>query len=51
MATEHFTDKELQCKHCGVSKMDPTFMEILEKITRGDEQTTLSWKCLPLQNS
>jgi zinc D-Ala-D-Ala carboxypeptidase len=32
MATDHFTDKELQCKHCGVSKMDPTFMEILEKI-------------------
>ena len=32
MATDHFTDKELECSCCGVSTMQPQFMESLERI-------------------
>jgi len=32
MGTKHFTDKELECSCCGVSTMQPQFMETLEKI-------------------
>ena len=32
MATDHFSDKELACKCCGVAKMQPQFMEALERI-------------------
>jgi len=32
MATPHFTDKELECRCCGVSAMQPEFMDALEKI-------------------
>ena len=32
MATEHFSNKELRCKCCGVATMQPQFMESLERI-------------------
>ena len=32
MATPHFTDNELKCRCCGVSTMQPEFMDSLEKI-------------------
>jgi len=32
MATKHFSDKELACRCCGVAKMQPAFMEALERI-------------------
>ena len=32
MATKHFTDKELECRCCKVSTMQPQFMDSLEKI-------------------
>ena len=32
VATDHFSDKELRCKCCGVATMQPEFMETLEKI-------------------
>jgi len=32
--TEHFTDAELSCRHCGRQEMDPEFMERLEAIRR-----------------
>lgn len=32
MATDHFSDKELACRCCGVAKMQPQFMEALERI-------------------
>lgn len=28
----HFSDKELNCQHCGEAGMDPAFIEVLEKI-------------------
>jgi len=32
MATEHFSDEELCCKHCGKCHMDTDFLETLEEI-------------------
>ena len=32
MATDHFSDNELACRCCGVAKMQPQFMEALERI-------------------
>ena len=32
MATEHFTDDELCCPHCGKCLMDKDFLELLEEI-------------------
>jgi zinc D-Ala-D-Ala carboxypeptidase len=32
MASEHFSDDELKCKHCGEVHMDEEFMEVLEDI-------------------
>ena len=32
VATDHFSDKELRCKCCGVATMQPEFMESLERI-------------------
>lgn len=32
MATEHFSDAELCCKHCGECEMDTEFLEVLEDI-------------------
>tara|TARA_R110002153_G_scaffold244742_3_gene400262 strand:+ start:162 stop:629 length:468 start_codon:yes stop_codon:yes gene_type:complete len=32
MATKHFSNNELACRCCGVAKMQPQFMEALERI-------------------
>lgn len=32
MATEHFSDAELQCNHCHEEEMDEEFLEVLEEI-------------------
>lgn len=32
MATEHFSDEELCCKHCGECHMDEDFLILLEEI-------------------
>ena len=29
---KYFSEDELKCKHTGICKMDPEFMETLEKI-------------------